>query len=227
MTSLGEEGLKLEADAVVLDLDGLLIDSETAAFDAARAILAEEGVLLRRGRFSSHVGCSPFELYAGFVTEFRLHVSVEDLLQRRDARLSRFYADPIPMPGAIEFVRGAAARGIAVGVASSSPASLVACAVDALGLRDNVDVMVGWGHPDVAEPKPAPDLFLVALRQLGVRATVALGVEDSSTGAVASMAAGLTTVVVANEWTRGQWFPPGARRARSLAHLEVWRHSPC
>ncbi len=226
MTSPGDETLRLEADAVLLDLDGLLIDSESAAYDAARVILDEEGVLLERDEFSAHVGRSTRELYTWFVDRFGLRVSVEDLLQRRDARLSRFYSAPAPMPGAIRFVRTVAARGVVVGVASSSHVYLVDRAMDALGLRDDVAVVVGWGDPDVGAPKPAPDLYLVALRRLGVGATAALGVEDSPTGAMASMAAGLTTVVVPNEWTRGQAFPEHALRVRSLTHLDVRRLSP-
>ncbi len=189
-------------------------------------ILHEEGVLLGRDEFSSRVGRSTRELYTGFIDRFGLRASVEDLLQRRDARLSRFYAAPGPMPGAIGFVRTAAARGVAVGVASSSHVSLVERAVDALGLGDDVAVVVGWGDPDVDEPKPAPDLYDVALSRLGVGAAVALGVEDSPTGAMASMTAGLTTVVVPSEWTRGQAFPEHVLRARSLAHLDVRRRSP-
>lgn len=226
MTSPGDENLRLEADAVLLDLDGLLIDSEPAAYDAARAILGEEGVLLHRDEFSAQVGRSTRELYTEFVDRFALRASVEDLLQRRDARLARFYSAPAPMPGAIRFVRTLAARGVVVGVASSSDVSLVDRAVDALGLRDDVAVVVGWGDPDVAAPKPSPDLFLVALGRLGVSAAAAVGVEDSPTGAMASMAAGLTTVVVPNEWTRSQAFPEHALKARSLAHLDVHHRAP-
>ncbi len=199
MTSPGEETLRLDADAVVLDLDGLLIDSESAAFNAARAILAEEGSRSaatssprtsadRRASCtpgsSSGSGCSPPS------------TTCCSAATRGSPRSTRPIA---PMPGAIGFVRTVAARGIAVGVASSSQDSCVDRAVGALGLHDAVSVVVGWGHPGVGAPKPAPDLFLVALSRLGVSPSVALGVEDSPTGATASIAAGLTTVVVPNE----------------------------
>lgn len=213
--------LALEADAVVLDLDGLLVDSEAAAFDAAREILAELGADLGHELFSAYVGRPARQLYLALVAHFGLVVDVEDLLRRREHRLARFYADPSPMPGAVDFVRRAAAAGTAVGVASSSPAAVVGRAVGALGLTPVMGALVGRDSAAVTAPKPAPDVYLAALGLLGVPPGAAVGVEDSATGAVASMAAGLTTVVVPSAWTRSQTFPPGALRTGSLADLDI------
>jgi len=217
------DSLRLEAHAVVLDLDGLLIDSESEAFRVACGILADQGVVLTREHFASHVGLSPRELYSTFVRDFALDIAVDDLLARRDELLESFYSGPTPMPGAIDFVRRTTTRGIAIAVASSSRHSLVTTAVDALGLGDTIEAVVGWGHVAVAAPKPAPDLYLAALRELGVPPAAALGVEDSCAGARASVAAGLVTVVVPSVWTRDQEFPVGVLPARSLAALDVFR----
>ncbi len=220
------ESLRLEADAVVLDLDGLLVDSESAAFDVAQGILADEGAHLDRELFALHVGRPASRLYAALVAQYGLAVAVEDLLRRREDRLARFYADPTPMPGAVDFVRRAAARGVAIGVASSSQLSVVTRAVDALGLMPVVGAVAGRGGMAGPAPKPAPDVYLNALRRLGVTPSAALGVEDSATGAEASVAAGLTTVVIPSEWTLSQTFPPGVLRTGSLADLEVRPRPP-
>ncbi|MCX6458715.1 MAG: HAD family phosphatase [Actinobacteria bacterium] len=209
------------ADAVVLDLDGLLIDSESAAFDAASEIFAGEGVTVSPDLFSENVGLSTSHLYTALVSHFGLSVAVEDLLRLREDRLARFYLAPTPMRGAIEFVRRTANYGVVVAVASSSPATVVTSAIDALGLNSQIAVMVGRGGAFVGAPKPAPDVYVSALRQLGVSPEAAVGVEDSATGAVASVAAGLTTVVVPNQWTRRHLFPPGVLSTDSLADLEV------
>lgn len=221
MTTLG-----LEADAVVLDLDGLLVDSESAAFDVARGILADEGAHLDRELFALHVGRPASRLYAALVAHYGMAVAVTDLLRRREDGLARFYADPTPMPGAVDFVRRAAARGIAVGVASSSHLSVVTRAVEALGLLPAVGAVVGRGGPAGPAPKPAPDVYLTALRRLGVSPSAAVGVEDSATGAQASVAAGLTTVVIPSEWTLSQTFPSGVLRTGSLANLDVRSRPP-
>lgn len=219
------EVLGLEADAVVLDLDGLLVDSESAAYETARDVFAEHGAHLTRELFATHVGRPADHFYSVLVSHFGLSVAVDDLLRRREDRLARFYAKPTPMRGAIDFVRRTVGRGIAVGVASSSHGTVVTRTVEALGLSPDVGAAVGGGGASGPAPKPAPDVYLAALRQLGVAPRAAIGVEDSSTGAEASVAAGLTTVVIRSEWTRGQRFPPGVLSVGSLVELDVRRRT--
>jgi len=215
----------LVADAVVLDLDGLLVDSESAAFEVACEIFSQEGVSLSRDLFATSVGLSSSHLYTALVSHFGLSVAVDDLLRRREHRLARFYLDPVPMQGAIEFVHRTVNCGVVVAVASSSPVTVVTCAIEALGLDAQIEVLVGRGGAFSGAPKPAPDVYLNALSQLGVTPDAAVGVEDSAIGAAASVAAGLTTVVVPSEWTRGHAFPPGVLSAHSLADLDVRRRS--
>jgi HAD superfamily hydrolase (TIGR01509 family) len=92
------------------------------------------------------------------------------------------------MPGAVELV--AALDGVPHGVASSSPRRLVEAALDGTGLAFDV-VVVG---DEVDHPKPAPDLYVEACRQLGVAPAEAIALEDSATGVAAARAAGMFVI---------------------------------
>jgi len=211
--------LALRSDAVVLDLDGLLIDSETACYETANAILGQFGCHLEAEEFAAFVGISVREFYGWLVERFALPVAVDELLAQRSRIIATRYARPVLMPGAAQLLDQLADVGIPVAIASSSPTSLVTSALEGAGLRSMVQVVVADGHPDVTRLKPAPDLYLVACRLLGVQTQAACAVEDSATGATAALAAGLTTVVVPSKWTSSADFPRGVLRASSLTAI--------
>lgn len=211
--------LVIDAEAVVLDLDGLLIDSETACFETANEILSEFGHRVSSDDFAAFVGRSVDEFYAWLAQSFALPSTVDDLIGQRGRIIASRYAQPVLMPGAAELVSRLAADGIPVAIASSSPTPLVLAALDGTGLRGLIQAVVADGHPDVPRLKPAPDLYLVACRLLGVDPRAACAVEDSATGATAALAAGLTTVVVPSDWTSGSAFPPAALSAPSLTDI--------
>jgi HAD superfamily hydrolase (TIGR01509 family) len=98
-----------------------------------------------------------------------------------------------PRPGAAELVGELRGR-IALGMASNSPRALVDLALGASGLAD------GWGATisgdEVAQLKPAPDIYLEACRRLGARPEETVGLEDSPTGVASARAAGLFVVGV-------------------------------
>ena len=96
-----------------------------------------------------------------------------------------------PMAGAVELVAGLRGR-IPLAVASNSPRALVDLALERGGLAD------GWGATvcgdEVAELKPAPDVYLEACRRLAVRPADAVALEDSPTGVASARAAGLFVI---------------------------------
>jgi HAD superfamily hydrolase (TIGR01509 family) len=98
-----------------------------------------------------------------------------------------------PRPGAAELVGELRGR-IALGMASNSPRALVDLALEASGLAD------AWGATisgdEVAQLKPAPDIYLEACRRLGARPEETVGLEDSPTGVASARAAGLFVVGV-------------------------------
>jgi putative hydrolase of the HAD superfamily len=101
-----------------------------------------------------------------------------------------------------ELLERAAAAGLRLAVVSSSPAEWVCGHLSRLGIVDRFELVVT--REDAARAKPHPDLYLVALERLGLRAHEALVVEDAANGVLAARAAGVEAVVVPNPVTARQ-----------------------
>ena len=133
--------------------------------------------------------------------EARLGRGVDRDAVRGQARAqSRRVTDAAPArPGAAELIAEAKAAGLALAVASSSSRAWVSGHLDRLGLLPAFDALCA--RDDVAQVKPHPDLYLLALRQLGVEAREAFAIEDSPNGVTAAKAAGLRCVAAPNALT--------------------------
>jgi HAD superfamily hydrolase (TIGR01509 family) len=187
--------------AIIFDLDGTILDTETPEFTSWQEAYAAHGVSLDRTVWSQAIGTSdsgwdPYdhleELIGGPVERAALratrHSRFEELMSAAEAR-----------PGIVAWLDEARDLGLRVGLASSSGAAWVARFLDALGLRDRFAVLATRDR--MARSKPAPDLYELALNDLGVRADEALAVEDSPNGVAAAKAAGLFCVAVPDPLT--------------------------
>jgi len=120
----------------------------------------------------------------------------------------------VVMPGAIEAVRTLAAR-YPLAIASSSPAVLIGFVIAQLGLDQYFHATAS--SDEVRQGKPAPDVYLLACKRLGVPPAEATGFEDSGNGILAAKNAGLRVIAVPNAD-----FPPAAT---SLARADLVLHS--
>jgi HAD superfamily hydrolase (TIGR01509 family) len=189
-------------DAVVFDLDGLLIETEEI-WDEVREELARE----RGGRWSESaqrdmMGMSSKEWSRYMHDEVGLAESPEEINDLVVARMADRYRSKLPLlPGAVEAVERLADRW-PLGVASSSNRPLIDLVLELSGLAPLFRATVS--SEEVARGKPAPDVYLEAARRLGVRPERAAAVEDSEAGIRSASAAGLRVVAVPN-----RSFPPG------------------
>jgi HAD superfamily hydrolase (TIGR01509 family) len=208
--------------ALVFDLDGLLIDTEEACFQTARALLENHGApapSLTRGDYSAFVGRPINESYAALRDRYGLAAAVPELVAERNDHILGWYRAPALLPGAEALVREAHAAGMPLAIASAAPGPLVAAATEAMAIGKLFSAVVSADHALVDAPKPAPDVYLAACRLLGVAPAHATAIEDSPAGATAALAAGMATIVVPNEWTRSEAFPAGVVRRDSLVDV--------
>jgi beta-phosphoglucomutase-like phosphatase (HAD superfamily) len=119
----------------------------------------------------------------------------------------------------LEWLDDAELLGLALGVASSSPLAWVEGHLERLGIRSRFRSIVCRTHN--RPPKPAPDLYLAALDDLGVAASDTIAVEDSPNGITAAKAAGLFCVAVPNPMTRPLDFSGADLLLDSLADLPL------
>ena len=183
--------------AVIFDMDGLLLDTETLWHEAESELFRRHGGEFTWDDKMAVIGTSyehtavyfadrlglPRDQGAALVSEL-LDVMHGLVRQAVDAR-----------PGAVELVsRLRGLEGVALGLASNSPRYLVDDALATAGMADAFAVIVT--ADDVENGKPAPDIYRLACERLGVDPSDAIALEDSASGIAAAKSAGLTVIGV-------------------------------
>lgn len=207
---------------VILDMDGVLVDSEPIIAESAIQMFAELGYTLRPEDFHPFVGTGE-DRFLGGPAEAR-GIALD--LPTAKARVYAIYLELIrgrmgALRGAREFVLDCRARGLALAVASSADAIKVAGNLAELAFPEGTFAAVVTGS-DVSKKKPAPDLFLEAARRLGLPPADCLVVEDAPAGVAAARAAGcrclgLTTTFPADQLPGTDWTAPDLSDAPEAA----------
>jgi HAD superfamily hydrolase (TIGR01509 family) len=190
-------------EAVVFDLDGVLVDSEHV-WDDVREQLAHE----RGGRWSARAQADMMGMSSPEWSRY-MHevVGLEDAPEEINAEVVRQmqerYSEELPLvDGAISAV-GRLVGSFRLAVASSSNRSLIDTVLERSGLASAFEVTVS--SEEVARGKPAPDVFLEAARRLGLGMEACAAIEDSGNGIRAAHAAGMRVVAIPN-----RRYPPPA-----------------
>jgi HAD superfamily hydrolase (TIGR01509 family) len=200
-------------DAVIFDLDGVLIDSESVWDEARRAVVADNGGSWTETATRAMQGMSAPEWSRYLHNELGVSLDPGEISRQVVERMLAAYEREVPLlPGAVQAVRRLAERW-PLGLASSSNRPVIDAVLESAGLTGCFAATVSGD--EVAHGKPSPDVYLAAARKLGVEAGRAAAVEDSSNGLRAGAAAGMLVIAVPN-----REFPP-ADDALALASLVV------
>jgi len=185
----------ITARALLLDVDGLMVDSEPLWFEVEHDFARSRGGDWTAQHARAALGKGQASALRA-MAELGMRVDPSrDLVELEDRFLVRA-GELRVKPGCRELL--AAARGrVPVAAASSSVIRLVSAVLDVLGLAPNFDAVVGGD--EVAHPKPAPDIFLTAAARLGVEPVGCVVLEDSLAGAMAGRAARMEVIAVP-EW---------------------------
>ncbi|MGP8161628.1 MAG: hexitol phosphatase HxpB [Candidatus Dormibacteria bacterium] len=212
---------RVHIEAVVLDMDGLLIDTEPAWRAAETEVFGDLGIQLTEADMLATMGQRIVELAAhwrrhrpwpgaetGEPSDAAIATRVIDLMVAHVQRSGE------PMAGVVEAMGLLRRLGLRVAIASSSPHRLI----DAVCAR----LEMGWievrcSADDEARGKPAGDVYLTAARRLGLSPAVCLAVEDSPNGVLAAQAAGMRCVAVPDRLLAAD--PAFGRAAVLLASL--------
>jgi HAD superfamily hydrolase (TIGR01509 family) len=208
-------------EAVVFDLDGLLLDSERAWSDAKRRLTQEHGGRWRDEATGAMLGMSSPEWAAYMRSELGVPLAEDEINVEVVRLMVEGYERDLPLlPGAGEAVARLASRW-PLGLASSSNREIIDHVLAGAGWSEAFAVTVS--SEEVERGKPAPDVYVEALRRLGVAAGRAVAVEDSGPGILSALAAGLAVVAIPN----AEFPPEPAALARagvildSLAQLDA------
>jgi HAD superfamily hydrolase (TIGR01509 family) len=188
-------------DAVVFDLDGVIVDSEQVWDDVRVQLVHEAGLPFPPEGTRDMMGMSSPEWSRYLVERIGLPGTPEEANAAVVERMLERYAHGPPfIPGAVDAVKRIGARW-PVAIASSSNRELIEVVLAAAELDQLVRVVVS--SEEVARGKPAPDVYREAIRRLGVEPQRAAAVEDSHNGIRSAHAAGLRVIATPNPH-----FPP-------------------
>lgn len=181
-------------EAVVFDLDGVLVDSEPVWQDMRRGLVLE-----RHGRWLPEsqrriMGMSTGEWSRYLSDELGVGLPPQEVAEIVISRMVDRYADGVPaLPGAMEAVRRVASRW-RLALASSSPPRLIDVVLDQMGLAELFAVTMST--EEVAHGKPAPDVYAAVADRLGADPRRCVAVEDSTNGVRSAHAAGMHVIAV-------------------------------
>ncbi len=204
--------------AVIWDLDGVIIDSAEEHREAWQRMAREEGLKMSDADFWATFGQRNDDIITrlwGPLPPAR----IQQLANRKEEYFRELIRQKAKaLPGSIELMRGLHKAGFLQALASSAPLENIALISDVLGLKRYLTVLVSG--ETVPHGKPAPDIYLKAAQELGVSPAVCVVIEDAVAGVQAAHAAGMRCIAVA-----GNRDLPGLRAAdlmvRSLVDMNV------
>ena len=189
-----------EPAAVVFDLDGVLIESEQVWDEAREQLVRERGGTWDDRATTDMMGMSSTEWSSYMHDRLGVPMTPSEINDDVVRRVAATYEEHLPLlPQAVETVRELGERW-RLGVASSSNRPIIDLVLDRMGVRDCFAVVVS--SEEVANGKPAPDVYLAVARELGVDPKDCVAVEDSTNGIKSAVAAGMRTIAVPNRQFR-------------------------
>jgi HAD superfamily hydrolase (TIGR01509 family) len=194
----------MQIDAVIFDMDGLMIDSERVYWLAGREVAKAHGKTVLDATLGRMMGRSPVDSMRVFATETGIDRAPEILLEERDAKVYEMLRSSAePMPGLQETLERLH-RQFKMAIATSAKRYFV----DVIDARINFvryfqAVQTSEG---IVNGKPHPEIYLKAMSRLGVSPERCVVLEDSSNGARAGKASGAYTIAIPSEHTRDQDF---------------------
>lgn len=184
-------------EAILFDLDGLMVDSEPHSIASWQAVLAKRNVQFDQAALDSVLGQRVVETAQTAIRLFQLPERPDELAQEKaEYQITHLEGNVSAMPGLIELLNFVDQAGLKKAVASSGLRRYIDAVLTVAGVRDRFSVIIS--ADDVVNGKPAPDVFLAAAKALNVTPENCLVLEDAPFGVQAAKAAGMTCFAVPN-----------------------------
>lgn len=191
--------------AIIFDLDGLLIDSESIYRKITYRMADDLGVTLHDGIWVKQMGRSPLESLTIFKKELGItRYTAQELVDQRNELLLEAYRNDLQiLPGAMEIIHAFHGKK-RMAIATGSPGFLMDIAIEQLGMDGYFEYLLP--SDDVIKGKPDPEIYLRTVSALGLAPEECVVLEDSSNGALAGHRAGCYVIAVPSIYTKDQDF---------------------
>lgn len=196
--------MKQKIEAVIFDMDGVIIDSEAIWKRAEQEVFSSVGVelspeLCELTQAMTTAAVTRF-WYERFPWKEKSLAEVEYAVIERVADLIR--EEGTAIDGVERFVREIKRQGYKIGLATNSPASLIPVVLEKLGISDYFDAIASAEHEQ--EGKPNPSVYSSVIKKLALDPVACVAIEDSHTGLLAAKSAGMKTIVLEHNQHEGK-----------------------
>ncbi|WP_350607831.1 HAD family phosphatase [Pseudoalteromonas sp. MER144-MNA-CIBAN-0113] len=216
----------MSIEAVLFDMDGTLVDSESVHYICWSQLLAPFGVRYDEDGFCQRFSGRPTIDAAKEIKQtHNLSVSSRYLADEKYRLFSKFVQTNLPplMPYAADILFAVKEQGLKMALVTGSARHEAEPILKGLGFYDLFDTVVT--KDDVTNPKPAGDPYLLALKNMQVAAKNAIAVEDTFTGVTAANNAALAVVAIANKHTEQHDFSKATQQMDNLEEFWQWLQS--
>jgi HAD superfamily hydrolase (TIGR01509 family) len=191
-------------EALIFDMDGLMIDSERLYFQAEREIAARFNASLRDETLWKMMGTKPIEGLAIFVSDLNLPIGAEEALDMRNSMMrEKLKKDLVTMPG-LSHILSIFHHHLKLAICTGAQREFLDIVVDRLEIREKFDVL--QSSDGIRKGKPEPQIYSETCKKLGLAPEKCVVLEDSQNGVLAGKRAGCYVVAVPSEYTEGQNF---------------------
>ncbi len=190
----------MDLNTVIFDLDGLLVDSEPSWNEAALEVFGQLGITLDKKQFSLTTGLRTREFVQWWFNHFKLDPVHLPQVEKDivDRVTNKILNSGRAQPGVAHILNFFIQRKFKIGLASSSPMSLINATIDYLGLRDHLHAISSAA--ELTFGKPHPQVYLDCATLLNSSPTNCLAFEDSFNGMISAKAARMKCIVVPASW---------------------------
>jgi beta-phosphoglucomutase-like phosphatase (HAD superfamily) len=192
-------------NAVIFDMDGVIIDSEPLHYQVDDMIFRELNISISYEERRSFVGIDNRRMWRWIKENYRLKESVDDLMALSHKMRNSFFRDLHdlePVSGTVELISELNRQNIKTALASSSSMELIEIILKRLGIMNHFNIIVSGDF--VERGKPDPDIFLMTLEKLEEEREKSIVIEDSENGVNAAQSAGIFCIAYNNPNSREQ-----------------------
>ncbi|MFO7711090.1 MAG: HAD family phosphatase [Candidatus Woesearchaeota archaeon] len=205
--------------AIIFDMDGVLVDSIGVHMKIWRSIFEKRGLTFDKEGFKKYNGTSSKQIAMRLIEEFSLEDTPENILSEKIAYDSR-YLDELRLFPRTKSVLSRLKKSYRLALATSARKEMLDHIDSRFGLLSFFDAAV---HSDMVQnSKPAPDLFMRAAEDLGIEYSQCMVVEDSINGIIAARKAGMEAIAITNTFSADS-FHMADRVIHVLSELEAFK----